>query len=115
MHFAAKPLSDSHDLKNAWAPPRRGRATPSSSARRNRNAGRLAALVPSETTMKTYLAFLVMVGIFALSILFLADRERKAGIERLSNYNTLRHSAIEAGPDLCQQPGCNTYMRNERY
>jgi hypothetical protein len=42
-------------------------------------------------------------------MLFLADQERKAGVERLSGH----HSAIES-PDLCKEPGCNTYMRNER-
>ena len=44
-----------------------------------------------------------------LLILFLADRERQAGVERLAGH----HSAIES-PDLCKEPGCDTYMRNER-
>jgi hypothetical protein len=54
----------------------------------HRNAGHLPALVSRETTMKTYLSFLALVGVFAFSILYLADRERKAGVERLSNYKS---------------------------
>src|SRR5262245_4268465 len=65
--------------------------------------------------MKMYLAFLAMVGIFAFSILYLADRERKAGAERLSNYKIEPHAAIEADPDLRQQSKRSPYMRNERY
>jgi hypothetical protein len=38
--------------------------------------------------MKTYLSFVALVGVFAFSILYLADRERKAGVERLSNYKS---------------------------
>jgi hypothetical protein len=43
-------------------------------------------LVSKETTMKTYLGFLALVGVLAFSILYLADRERKASVERLSDY-----------------------------
>jgi hypothetical protein len=56
-----------------------------------------------------------MVGIFAFSILYLADRERKAGVERLSSYKIVPHAAIEADPDLRQQSKRSAYMRNERY
>ena len=57
--------------------------------------------------MKTYWGLLAVAGTLAFLILFLADRERQAGVERLSGH----HSAIES-PDLCKEPGCNTYMRN---
>jgi hypothetical protein len=63
--------------------------------------------------MKTYWGLLAVAGILVFLFLFLEDRERQAGVERLSGQKTLRHSAIES-PDLCKEPGCNTYMRNER-
>jgi hypothetical protein len=63
--------------------------------------------------MKMYWGSLALVAIFVFSILFLADRERKAGVERLSSYKTVPHSAIEAGPDF-RQPELSPYMRNER-
>jgi len=65
--------------------------------------------------MKMYLVFLAMVGVFAFSILYLADRERKAGVERLSNYKTVPNAALEADPDLRQQSERSPSMRNERY
>jgi hypothetical protein len=66
--------------------------------------------------MKMYFGLLVLVGVFAFSILYLADRERKAGVERLSNYKSVPHTTIEADhPDLRQQTERSPYMRNERY
>jgi hypothetical protein len=65
--------------------------------------------------MKMYLVFLAMVGVFAFSIPYLADRERKAGVERLSNYKTVPNAALEADPDLRQQSERSPSMRNERY
>jgi hypothetical protein len=65
--------------------------------------------------MKTYLSFLALVGVFAFSILYLADRERKAGVERLSNYKSVPYTTIEADQDLRRQTQQSPYMRNERY
>jgi hypothetical protein len=64
--------------------------------------------------MKTYWGFLALVGALAFSILFQADRERKAGMERLSNYKTAPH-VLEADPGLWLQTERSPYMRNERY
>jgi hypothetical protein len=64
--------------------------------------------------MKTYWGFLALVGALPFSILFQADRERKAGMERLSNYKTAPH-VLEADPDLWLQTERSPYMRNERY
>jgi hypothetical protein len=50
--------------------------------------------------MKTYLGFLALVGVLAFSILYLADRERKASVERLSDYKPVP-----------QQSERNPYMR----
>jgi hypothetical protein len=72
-------------------------------------------LVSREIETKMQLVFLTIVGIFALSILFLADRERKAGVERLSNHKTVPHVALEADPDLRQRSERSPYMRNGRY
>jgi hypothetical protein len=49
--------------------------------------------------MRMYFGLLAVVGVFAFLLLFLADRERKAGVERLSNYKTVPHTALEADPD----------------
>jgi hypothetical protein len=62
--------------------------------------------------MKTYWGLLAVAGTLAFLILFMADRERQAGVERLSEHKTIGRSAEPA--DLCKAPGCNTYMRNER-
>jgi hypothetical protein len=64
--------------------------------------------------MKMYLAFLAMVGIFVFSILYLADRERRASVERLSNYKIMAPATLEADPDLRQQRERSPYMRSER-
>jgi hypothetical protein len=53
--------------------------------------------------MKTYWGLLALAGTLAFLMLFLADQDRKAGVERLSDQKTLRHSAIES-PDLCKEP-----------
>jgi len=41
------------------------------------------------------LAFLVFVGALAFLVLFIADREREAGVERLSNYRIAPGSTLE--------------------
>ena len=58
-----------------------------------------------------YFAFLALVGAFVFLIIFIADRERKAGEDRFSVYRTL-HSALDA--DLKLVSNHSPYMRNER-
>ena len=60
-----------------------------------------------------YFAYLALVGGFSFLILFIADRERKAGVERLSEY-TIPRSALE-GLSLKLISTRSPYMRNERY
>ena len=45
--------------------------------------------------MKTYFAIIAFIGVFAFLVLFIADRERKAGVERLSDFKFGPHSALE--------------------
>jgi hypothetical protein len=45
--------------------------------------------------MKIYFAVLAFIGAFAFLVLFIADRERKAGVERLSDFKFGPHSALE--------------------
>ena len=68
-----------------------------------------------ETRMKLYWGFLALLGTFVLLILFLADQERKAGVERLSRYNAAPQAAREDQPGLRQQTERSPYMRSERY
>jgi hypothetical protein len=60
-----------------------------------------------------YFAFLALVGAFVFLIIFIADRERKAGEDRFSVYRT-PHSALDADPDLKLVSNHSPYMRNER-
>jgi hypothetical protein len=46
------------------------------------------------------LAFLAFVAGLGFLILFIADREREAGVERLSNYKMVPRSALEADPSV---------------
>ena len=49
--------------------------------------------------MKMDSGFLALVCILAFVVLLLAaDREKKAGAERLSRYNTVPHATLEDGP-----------------
>ena len=48
------------------------------------------------------LAFLAFVAGLGFLILFIADREREAGVERLSNYKIAPRSALE--PDRSVKP-----------
>jgi hypothetical protein len=64
--------------------------------------------------MKLYWALLALAGTLGSLILFLADRERQAGVERLSNSRTVPHSAIEAD-NLWKQTESSPYVRSERY
>jgi hypothetical protein len=49
--------------------------------------------------MKTaYWAFLAFLGAFTFLVFFIADREREAGVERLSNYKIPSPVAVETDP-----------------
>ena len=65
--------------------------------------------------MKLYWGFLALLGTFVLLILFLADQERKAGVERLSRYDVVPQAARDDEPALRRQTERSPYMRNERY
>ena len=45
------------------------------------------------------LAFFAFVAALALLILFIADREKEAGVERLSNYKIPPQAVLERNPD----------------
>jgi hypothetical protein len=49
--------------------------------------------------MKIYFALLALLGVFLFSILFLADRERKAGAERLSYERISPAPRQQSAPD----------------
>ena len=58
-----------------------------------------------------YFRFLALLGGLAFLILFIADREKKLGEDRLSAYT---HSALYADPNLRLEPTARTYMCTER-
>jgi len=58
---------------------------------------------------------MAVIGIFAVSILYLADRHRKAGIERFSNYQIEPHAALAAHPTLRRHSERSPYMLNKLY
>jgi hypothetical protein len=60
----------------------------------------------------SYFAYFALLGGFAFLILFLSDRERKAGVDRLSQYE-IPHSAL-GDPKLKLMSAHSPYMRNER-
>jgi hypothetical protein len=45
-----------------------------------------------------YWAFLAFVGALTFLVFFIADREREAGVERLSSYKNLPRAASESDP-----------------
>jgi hypothetical protein len=59
-----------------------------------------------------YFAYLAFVGALSFLILFIVDRERKAGVERLSQYE-IPHTALE-DPNLKLISTHSPYMRTER-
>ena len=65
--------------------------------------------------MRIYWTLLVAAGALAFLILLLADREREANIDRLSNYRAAPHSALEADPEIKLATERSPYMRSERY
>jgi hypothetical protein len=74
----------------------------------------LLCKLPREQIMKLpYFAFLALVGGLAFLILFIADRERKLGADRLSVYK-IPHSALDAVPSLKLVSTHSPYMRSER-
>ena len=46
------------------------------------------------------LAFLAFVAALAFLTLFIADREKQAGVERLSNYKSPPHSTLDRNSDV---------------
>ena len=62
----------------------------------------------------SFFAFVAFLGVSAYSILFIADRERKAADDRLSEYKFSDHSALDADPNLKLVTARSPYMRTER-
>ena len=60
----------------------------------------------------SYFALFAFVGVLSFLILFIADRERKAGVEQLAEFE-IPHSALE-DPSLKQMSTHGPYMRTER-
>ena len=59
-----------------------------------------------------YFAYFAFVGVLSFLILFIADRGRKAGVERIAEYQ-IPHTALE-DPSLKQMSTHGPYMRTER-
>jgi hypothetical protein len=59
-------------------------------------------------------AFLAFVGSIILLVLFMADRETKVGVDRLSRMNLPPQSVLEADPNLKLVSERSPYMRTER-
>jgi hypothetical protein len=60
-----------------------------------------------------FLGYIAFVGALAFLVLFVADREREAGVERLSTYR-IPHPAFNTDPDLRMVSANSPYMRTER-
>ena len=66
-----------------------------------------------EQSMKSaYFAYLAFVGVLSFLMIFIVDRERKAGVERIAEYK-IPYSALE-DPNLKLISAQSPYMRNER-
>ena len=61
---------------------------------------------------RSYFAYVAFVGVLSFLMLFIVDRERKAGVERIAEYQVPR-SALE-DPSLKQMSTHSPYMRTER-
>ena len=59
-----------------------------------------------------YVAYLAFVGALSFLVLFIVDREKEAGVERLSQYE-FPHNALE-DPNLKLISTHSPYMRTER-
>jgi hypothetical protein len=62
----------------------------------------------------SYFAYVAFVGVLSFLMLFIVDRERKVGLDRLAAYRTTPHSALDADPDLKLVSTNSPYMRTER-
>ena len=61
----------------------------------------------------SYFAYVAFVGVLSFLMLFIVDRERKVGLDRLAAYRT-PHSALDPDPDLKLVSTQSPYMRTER-
>jgi hypothetical protein len=61
-----------------------------------------------------FLGYVAFVGALAFLVLFVADREREAGAERLSAYRIPPHAAFNTDPELKLVSANSPYMRSER-
>jgi hypothetical protein len=61
----------------------------------------------------SYFAYVAFVGVLSFLMLFIVDRERKVGLDRLAEYGT-PHSALDTDPDLKLVSTHSPYMRTER-
>jgi hypothetical protein len=59
-------------------------------------------------------AFLAFVGSIIFLVLFMADRETKVGVDRLSRMKVAPQSSLEADPNLKLVSERSPYMRTER-
>ncbi len=59
-------------------------------------------------------AFLAFLGSLAFLVLFIADRQMNAGVDRLSGMKIPPQSALNADPDLKLVSERSPYMRTER-
>jgi hypothetical protein len=61
-----------------------------------------------------HLTVLAFLGALAFSVIFIADRETEASMERLSEYRIAHDSVIDADPNLKRVSMNSPYMRDER-
>jgi hypothetical protein len=59
-------------------------------------------------------ALLAFLGSLAFLVLFIADRQMNAGVDRLSRMKIPPQSALDADPDLKLVSERSPYMRTER-
>ena len=59
-------------------------------------------------------AFLAFVGSIIFLVLFMADRETKVGVDRLSRMKVAPQSSLEDDPNLKLVSERSPYMRTER-
>jgi len=68
-------------------------------------------MVPVKWTSWAFLAF---VGSIIFLVLFMADRETKVGVDRLSRMKVAPQSSLEDDPNLKLVSERSPYMRTER-
>jgi len=59
-------------------------------------------------------AFLAFLGSLAFFVLFIADQQKNAGVDRLSTMKLPPQSALDADPNLKLVSERSPYMRTER-